>query len=443
MDYALSSILGKRENQEDYGVITGSTPSGAVLAVIADGMGGQVAGEIASSCVVNGFIESFSSNSSKNLPLKLKMALDKANLTLAKSISSNPKLNGMGSTLIAAHITPNCASWVSVGDSILYLYRDKKLHRLNDDHSMMPILEESVRSGKITLDEALSHPQRNALRSALTGEEIPLVELREEPVQLKKDDLILLATDGILTLNEFEICHLLDCSKEQSAKAIVEQLLSAVTLKNKPRQDNTFVEVFKLSKGHQTYSKWPYFAIFTSIFMIAAVLALVAWESKDLILKAVGLGARKQEASLNSTPQSDAKVTPIPVDVPLPAVGNGQDSQPEAPKPAVAAPSKEKSEFNKAKARLNERVIGPAKSAKPTKTIDEIKGSTTNGLPKPEVGPSTASPPKSVSSETGEAAEKEKSGVKTEDTSKDEKKVEELLDSDHTLQNSSVKDRKE
>ena len=440
MDYALSSILGKRENQEDYGVITGSTPSGAVLAVIADGMGGQVAGEIASSCVVNGFLESFSSNSSKNLPLKLKMALDKANLTLAKSISSNPKLNGMGSTLIAAHITPHCASWVSVGDSILYLYRDKKLHRLNDDHSMMPILEESVRSGKITLDEARSHPQRNALRSALTGEEIPLVELREEPVQLKKDDLILLATDGILTLNEFEICHLLDCSKEQSAKAIVEQLLSAVTLKNKPRQDNTFVEVFKLSKGHQTYSKWAYFGIFTSIFMVTTVLALVAWETKDLALKAVGLAPREQETSVNPTPPSPQKVTPIIVEVGPPPVGNGQDAQPGGTKPASKAPSK-KSEAEQAKVRLSKSVV-PAISAKPAETTD-IKGSPTNDRPIPKVGPSTASPPKSVSSETGDAAEKAKPGVKNENTSKDDTKAQELPDSDHTLQNSSVKDRKE
>lgn len=311
MDYALSSIIGKRENQEDYGVIKSSGSSGGVLAVIADGMGGQVAGEVASSSAVNGFVESFISNNSKNLPLKLSLALDKANRSLAKGIEKNPKLHGMGATLIAAHIEPSGINWVSVGDSILYLYRDKRLQRLNADHSMMPVLQESVRRGKITHEEARVHPHRNALRSALTGEEISIVDLREEPLRLKKGDVIVLATDGILTLSEPEIGSILDRSKAQPANVIAEQLLEAVTQINKPRQDNTLVEVIKLSARIGTGFKWTDIVLAISIGVIATVLASFAWVQKETILQSFGI-TNKQEST---APRNEApKVVPLPVD---------------------------------------------------------------------------------------------------------------------------------
>lgn len=311
MDYALRSIIGKRENQEDYGVIENSGSSGGVLAVIADGMGGQVAGEVASSSAVNGFVESFTSNNSKNLPLKLSVALDKANRSLAKCIAKNPKFHGMGATLIAAHIEPGGINWVSVGDSILYLYRDKKLQRLNADHSMMPVLQESVRRGKITNEEARVHPHRNALRSALTGEEISIVDLREEPLRLKKGDVIVLATDGILTLSEPEIESILDRSKAQPANVIADQLLEAVTQINKPRQDNTLVEVIKVSGGIRTGFKWTDSVMAISIVVIAAVLASFAWEQKQTILQSLGITSKQE----STAPKNEApKVVPLPVD---------------------------------------------------------------------------------------------------------------------------------
>jgi protein phosphatase len=314
MDYALSCIIGKRENQEDYGVIQSFGSSLGVLgvlAVIADGMGGQVAGEVASSSAVNGFVESFTSNKSKNLPLKLSVALDKANRSLAKSIAKNPRLHGMGATLIAAHIEPGGINWVSVGDSILYLYRDKKLRRLNADHSMMPVLQESVRLGKITQEEARVHPHRNALRSALTGEEISIVDLREEPLRLKKGDLIVLATDGILTLSEPEIGSILARSKAQPANVIADHLLEAVTQINKPRQDNTLVEVIKISGGIRTGFKWTDGVTAIFIIVIAAVLTSFAWDKKETILHSFGITSEQE----STAPNDEApKVVPLPVD---------------------------------------------------------------------------------------------------------------------------------
>jgi serine/threonine protein phosphatase PrpC len=311
MDYALLSIIGKRENQEDYGVIKSSGSSGGVLAVIADGMGGQVAGEVASSSAVNRFVESFTSNNSKNLPLKLTVALDKANRSLANSIANNPKFNGMGATLIAAHIESDSINWISVGDSILFLYRDKKLQRLNDDHSMIPVLNESVRSGKMTHEEARVHPHRNALRSALTGEEIPMVNLREEPLRLIDGDLIVLATDGILTLSEYEIGSILEQYKVQPAKVIAARLLESVTLTNKPRQDNTFVEVIKATGGRKNGFKWADSAMTISIILIVCLLASFAWEYRKTILQAFGIVS---EQELTNPKTEGSKVVPLSVD---------------------------------------------------------------------------------------------------------------------------------
>lgn len=316
MDYALNCIIGKRENQEDYGVIKSSGSSGGVLAVIADGMGGQVAGEVASSTAVNEFFASFNSNNSKNLPLKLRVALDKANHSLAKSIAKNPKLHGMGATLIAAHIEPEGMHWISVGDSILYLYRDKKLQRLNEDHSMVPVIQESIRRGKITPEEALVHPHRNALRSALTGEEIPIVDLREELLRLKTGDLIVLATDGILTLNESEISSILDRCKVESANFIASQLLEAVNQINKPRQDNTLVEVIKVTGGARASYRWAHITTVISIFVISAVLALFAWINSETILQSIGVTLEKGSSEPKTTVQ---KVEPLQLE-PTPAV---------------------------------------------------------------------------------------------------------------------------
>jgi serine/threonine protein phosphatase PrpC len=302
MDYALSSIIGKRDNQEDFGIIIDTKSSKGVLAVISDGMGGQVAGEVASSSAVRGFVESFSSNNSKNLPLKFNVALNKANRTLVNSIAKNPKLHGMGATLIAAQIDQHQISWVSVGDSIIYLYRDKKLNRLNDDHSMMPVLQDSVRRGKITQEEARDHPHRNALRSALTGDEIPIVDLREEPFQLKKNDLLILATDGVLTLSVTEICQVLDRCNEHSAKVTADYILNAVMQKNKPRQDNTLVEVIKVTGGGRSFFKWTDIAIATSIFVIVLVFGSVVLENKNSLFKAIGYNTSQQDIS--SIPES-------------------------------------------------------------------------------------------------------------------------------------------
>lgn len=396
MDYALNSIIGKRENQEDYGEIYRSGSSGGVLAVIADGMGGQVAGEIASSNAVKEFVESFVSNNSQNLPLKLTLALNKANRSLARGISKNPKLQGMGATLIAAHIEPRSINWVSVGDSILYLYREKKLQRLNDDHSMMPVLQESVRRGKITAEESLVHPHRNALRSALTGDEIPIIDLREEPFPLKKGDLVVLATDGILTLSEPEISSILNRYKAQPANVIADQLLEAVTQINKTRQDNTLVEVIKIPGGFSPGFKWTVVVMVISIIVIVTVLASFAWKNKEIILQSDGIASKEE----SSAPRIDA-LKGLPVDVEPSPRGEKKDDRKSSP-PIKTEKSAESN--------------SPQKGKAPTKpTVPDAKNITDQS------SSITATPPNpTASNSSGNNAAREKNSEKNDSSSKSE-----------------------
>lgn len=347
MDYALESIIGKRENQEDFGVVKSLDSSGCLLAVISDGMGGRVAGEVASSTSVSAFVESFTNNTSKNLPLKLRIALDKANQNLAQKISINPRLQGMGATLVAVHIGPGSMNWISVGDSILYLHRDGKLLRLNEDHSMFPVLQESVRKGQITSDEARGHPHRNALRSALTGNEVPLIDHSDEPYSVINGDIVVLSTDGSLTLPDSEISSIIENNKNQPANVIVDRLLKAVTAANKPRQDNTLIEVIKVSGAKRSsldFLKTFIMLVFIGV-VVGAVLAFFGLGKISSELLGLNMAAKKEKV-ISQPEVVDIKPSPIPIEItevtenrPAPQISGSEQIPPVVP-PAQAPKDK-------------------------------------------------------------------------------------------------------
>ncbi|MCK7461533.1 MAG: protein phosphatase 2C domain-containing protein [Sphingobacterium sp.] len=129
---------------------------------------------------------------------------------MALEVATDPdNLRGMGCTLLAVVLTAEGLYWISVGDSPLWLWRRGRLRRLNQDHAYRSVLAEQVSAGEISAVEAASHPDRNALISAVTGEDLELVDLSRQPCTLKPSDQILLASDGVLTLSEQEIAAVL------------------------------------------------------------------------------------------------------------------------------------------------------------------------------------------------------------------------------------------
>jgi hypothetical protein len=160
----------------------------------------------------------------------------------------------MGCTLVGAAITEGGLQWISVGDSPFWLFRGDRLIRLNADHSMAPLLAEQVAAGKMSAEEAAHHPQRNALRSAVIGDSLPLVDLKDTPMALEPGDRLVLSSDGLETLSDDEIAEVLREGAADDPESLAARLLAAVEARNRKGQDNTtvvIVEPFGAGAGAQ------------------------------------------------------------------------------------------------------------------------------------------------------------------------------------------------
>ena len=244
-------IAGARPYQEDEFRITGfreRDPDGCdLLLVLADGMGGHQGGAEASRLAVSTFVETFC-NPGGGIAERLRASLHAANAAVGECAASNAQYAGMGCTLVGCVVTEDgSARWISVGDSPLWRLRaggagqEGGLDRLNVDHSMRPVFQEMVRQGRMTAAEARDGGAHQ-LRSAVTGEELKLIDEAEQPVPLGTDDRIVLASDGMETLPAEEIRRL--CGGRRTPSSAVSGLLRAVEKKDLPSQDNATVVVY-------------------------------------------------------------------------------------------------------------------------------------------------------------------------------------------------------
>lgn len=251
-DFAARQYKGRRENQEDFYAFADATapedePLTHLLLVIGDGLGAHAGGSVASYIAVNSFIKAFH-DSDLSSAWRLRVSLDAANETIGLITSRLPHVgNMMGTTLVAALITQTTLQWISVGDSLLYLYRDGRIRRLNEDHSLAPLLQERVKRGELSEADAAKHPDKHTLQSALLGLPIAMVDNQPAPTELQKGDIIIGASDGIMTLTEKQIEDLLSFGKHTTADKIADAIIFAIRRINHDRQDNTTVGVIKIA----------------------------------------------------------------------------------------------------------------------------------------------------------------------------------------------------
>ncbi len=251
-DHAARATKGARDYQEDAsgfwppeGKAAGAADvptanATRLVAVLADGMGGHTGGALASRMVCDSFISAYAGlNGSRHE--RLRKALLSANEAIASKVMANPILSGMGTTLVAAVFADTGVEWVSVGDSPLFLYRRGEIAHLNEDHSLAPELDRLAAMGRMTVEEAKADPRRHMLRSAVTGEDLDLVDLSRHPLVLEPGDYVILASDGVQTLETTEIERIVTAYAKDGADAVASALIRAVEAVRDPYQDNTTV----------------------------------------------------------------------------------------------------------------------------------------------------------------------------------------------------------
>lgn len=199
---ALSDVGQVRENNEDRVGLWAR--HGVVLAMVADGMGGAVAGEEASRLVTEAIQADFLGEARGSETLrdltedeigdKLRSAIQRANRAIIQQATDNPELQGMGTTVTLAFVRDHRVIIAHVGDSRAYLIdsQEKWINQISDDHSFVAAL---MASGHITQEQAAVHPMRNVLYRALGQMEDTNADLYSR--NLTEGDWLLLCSDGL------------------------------------------------------------------------------------------------------------------------------------------------------------------------------------------------------------------------------------------------------
>lgn len=174
----------RKINQDSVHPTTAGKGEGPLVVLVADGMGGHVAGERASQVATERAVEAKGS---------LEQRVQEANLAIFEEVSDHPELAGMGTTMTMFELgEDDTVRFAHVGDSRGYLFRDGRLQQLTSDHT---VVAEYLRKGAITAEEVASHPQRSLITRALGLQPDIEIDTGEHPVE--PGDRLLLCSDGV------------------------------------------------------------------------------------------------------------------------------------------------------------------------------------------------------------------------------------------------------
>lgn len=223
MKYAYRSDIGrKRPTNQDYvGVFKNA--SGAVLAIVADGMGGHQGGDVASEMAVSHIGFAFEAENETNMNGAAKWLIGELRRENERILTRGQQfadLSGMGTTIVAVLVYGDQFIVANIGDSRAYLYRNDRLVQITEDHSLV---NELVRSGELTPEEAERFPRKNVITRSLGV--TPEVDADVNTYDLLTGDMLLLCTDGLSKIvSDAEMAEVLatDLSLQEKADRLVE-----------------------------------------------------------------------------------------------------------------------------------------------------------------------------------------------------------------------------
>ncbi len=284
-----------KNNEDRYGVSTfrtslqDATPH--IFAIIADGIGGHLAGEVAAEMVVNHVSEAVAQSNALD-PLEImKDAVEGANKAVRALSEEDEEKQGMGATCVSAWIIGNQLFASSVGDSRLYLLRGAIIHQLTTDHTW---IQEALDKGIITPEEARTHPNAHVIRQYVGGKNPPQVDFRlrltsdnnevgdpkrsNQGLKLQPGDRLLLCTDGLTDLvwND-EILEIVRSAKnlDSAAKRLID------TANQRGGHDNITVVLLSVPESGAPPKKispwWIIGGILTAMVLLATIFAFILY----------------------------------------------------------------------------------------------------------------------------------------------------------------------
>lgn len=212
--------LVMKKNEDRY--LIKEMADNSVLLLVADGMGGEAAGDRAAEIVRDKLSDL--EIGTKDIEQQLAKLVIDAELVIMKEIKKNSSLKGMGSTVTGVYIHDNIAHWVHAGDSRLYILRDKQLIQVTKDQNMSQFL---LDEGKITVEDARNHPLQNLLEQSVG---CGYCEPETGHLMIQENDLLILTTDGLNKEINLEITTSILISPttiENIAKSLIEAAIDA------------------------------------------------------------------------------------------------------------------------------------------------------------------------------------------------------------------------
>ncbi len=217
--------VGKVRNHNEDSVIILKNHNNEYLLAVADGMGGHRAGEVASSIAItylaHHFQESFYNLTKDEAIIWINDSIDSINTAIFNHEKDRPESIGMGTTLVMVLYTKDYLLFGNIGDSSGFIIKNKKIHKVTVDHSLVNLL---VEAGELTEEQAKTHPRKNVLMKALGASQNVEADIFECSADI---DGILLASDGLTNMLEISKIEDVINSKEEIEEKIVNLIQKA------------------------------------------------------------------------------------------------------------------------------------------------------------------------------------------------------------------------
>lgn len=247
-----SSVIGRRREQQDAVKADSDyafAEEGQGIAVLCDGMGGLSGGERASKLCSETVYNAFHKKSAEMSVAQFYAdCINRADEAVAALKNDAGAPLNAGTTMVSVIIEDGKLHWASVGDSRIYVQRGKEIVCVTRDHNLLMLLNEKVKRGEMTREEADSDPKKEALISYIGINGVRYVDRNSAPMDLVSGDHIVLCSDGLYrTVTEQEMLQILRCFAGD-AKNAAEALTQLALSKRNPHQDNTSVIVLEYKK---------------------------------------------------------------------------------------------------------------------------------------------------------------------------------------------------